>query len=290
MISDFGLARTVDDATLTRTGVVAGTPHYMSPEQATGQSVDQRSDLFSLGSVIYFMCTGRPPFRAEHALAILSRIRHDAHRPVDEVNREIPAELAEIVDQLLAKEPHQRFRDATAVEQTLESLLARMQNGKRAPHIRWRRSWRRWQKFVKQTVWISSISAACLLTGAGMTWWQLAGVRTSVSRTDRAGESATQPEALPSPEAENNAMTLPELPPDDFARGLNEVQNSMLRIEAEWAGKPRWLKLDSQFEISNWSRELQRLRDAMERMKQGLSVSIDQLQPTISEPVQRKDQ
>ena len=84
LISDFGLARTVDDATLTRTGIVAGTPHYMSPEQASGHSVDHRSDLFSLGCVIYFMCTGRPPFRAEHAMAILNRICHDRHRPVDE--------------------------------------------------------------------------------------------------------------------------------------------------------------------------------------------------------------
>ncbi len=123
LISDFGLARTVDDATLTRTGVVAGTPHYMSPEQATGQLVDQRSDLFSLGSVIYFMCTGRPPFRAEHALAILNRICNDPHRPVDDVNSDVPAELADVVDRLLSKNPADRFRDAHEVERQLEAIL-----------------------------------------------------------------------------------------------------------------------------------------------------------------------
>ena len=65
VITDFGLARAVDDASVTRTGLIAGTPQYMSPEQARGEPVDARSDLFSLGSVMYTMCTGRVPFRAE---------------------------------------------------------------------------------------------------------------------------------------------------------------------------------------------------------------------------------
>ncbi len=67
-ITDFGLARAVDDASLTRTGFIAGTPHYMSPEQARGETVQTRSDLFGLGSVLYFMLTGRPPFRANEPL------------------------------------------------------------------------------------------------------------------------------------------------------------------------------------------------------------------------------
>ena len=74
MISDFGLARAADDASITRSGTITGTPHYMSPEQARGQAIDSRSDLFSLGSVIYFMCTGRSPFRAPQMMAVLNRI------------------------------------------------------------------------------------------------------------------------------------------------------------------------------------------------------------------------
>jgi len=74
MLTDFGLARAVDDASLTKTGVIAGTPQYMSPEQARGEAIDHRSDLFSLGSVMYAMCTGRPPFRAETSYGILRRI------------------------------------------------------------------------------------------------------------------------------------------------------------------------------------------------------------------------
>ena len=88
VLTDFGLARAIDDASLTHTGVLAGTPHYMSPEQATGAAIDHRSDLFSLGAVLYFMATGHPPFRADGALAVLHRICHEEHRPVWQTNKD----------------------------------------------------------------------------------------------------------------------------------------------------------------------------------------------------------
>src|SRR5439155_11635913 len=69
-ITDFGLARAVDDASVSQSGVIAGTPQYMSPEQADAQALDHRSDLFSLGSVLYAMCTGRAPFRAASTMAV----------------------------------------------------------------------------------------------------------------------------------------------------------------------------------------------------------------------------
>src|SRR5207237_8100398 len=72
-ITDVGLARAMDDASLTQSGCVAGSPLYMAPEQARGEALDHRADLFSLGSVLYTMCTGRPPFRAGNALAVLRR-------------------------------------------------------------------------------------------------------------------------------------------------------------------------------------------------------------------------
>src|SRR5262249_39653100 len=73
-ITDFGLARVANEASVTQSGVVAGTPHYMAPEQAEGKPLDQRTDLFSLGSVLYAMCTGRAPFRASGTMAVLKRV------------------------------------------------------------------------------------------------------------------------------------------------------------------------------------------------------------------------
>ncbi len=117
-ITDFGLARAVDDASLTRTGFIAGTPHYMSPEQARGETVQTRSDLFGLGSVLYFMLTGRPPFRAERTLAILHRICNETHRPVREVNPDIPLQVAALLDRLLEKDPVKRFSTAKRFERS----------------------------------------------------------------------------------------------------------------------------------------------------------------------------
>jgi serine/threonine protein kinase len=130
VLSDFGLARTADDASLTRTGIVTGTPHYMSPEQASGESIDCRSDQFSLGCVIYFMLTGRPPFRANTAMGVLNRICHHAHRPLREVNASVPHELSRLVDRLLAKPAGARFVSAEACEAELSKLLAAVQSGR----------------------------------------------------------------------------------------------------------------------------------------------------------------
>ena len=127
MLTDFGLARAVDDATLTRTGIIAGTPQYMSPEQANGDAVDHRSDLFSLGSVLYAMCTARPPFRAETTFGVLRRIRETAPRPIREINADIPEWLDRVVMKLLSKSPDDRIASANEVATLLEQCLAHVQ-------------------------------------------------------------------------------------------------------------------------------------------------------------------
>jgi biopolymer transport protein ExbD len=127
-LTDFGLARAVDDVGMTQTGVVTGTPAYMSPEQAEGRAVDHRSDLFSLGSVLYAMATGRAPFRAGSTVATLRRVCDDEPRPIREVNPDLPEWLEPIVQKLHAKQPEDRFQTAQEVAELLGNLLAEVQN------------------------------------------------------------------------------------------------------------------------------------------------------------------
>src|SRR5262249_28544362 len=127
-ITDFGLARAAADASLTQNGVVAGTPQYMSPEQADGKAIDPRTDLFSLGSVLYAMCTGRAPFRASGTLAVLKRVCEETPLPVRETNPGIPDWLVEIIDKLHAKGPAQRYQSAAEVAELLGRHLALVQH------------------------------------------------------------------------------------------------------------------------------------------------------------------
>jgi hypothetical protein len=126
-ITDFGLARAVDDASMTCSGVIAGTPQYMSPEQARGETMDARSDLFSLGSVLYAMCAGRPPFRAETTYGVLHRIANESPTPVSEVNADVPVWLGHIISRMMAKRPDDRFASAAQVAELLEGCLAHVQ-------------------------------------------------------------------------------------------------------------------------------------------------------------------
>jgi len=128
-ITDFGLARAVDDASLTQSGVVSGTPLFMAPEQARCETIDHRADLFSLGAVLYAMCTGRSPFRASTTLGVLKRVCDDTHRPVQEVNPDVPNWLSQIIDRLLAKDRANRYQTAEEVVEIMGRQLARRQRG-----------------------------------------------------------------------------------------------------------------------------------------------------------------
>lgn len=126
-ITDFGLARAIDDASMTQSGVVAGTPLFMAPEQAQGIQLDHRADLFSLGSVLYVMCTGRPPFRSSTIIGVIRRVCDDSPRPIREINPDVPDWLCVIIDRLLAKDPKDRYASAEEVAELLGSCLAHVQ-------------------------------------------------------------------------------------------------------------------------------------------------------------------
>lgn len=126
-ITDFGLARAANDATMTRTGVISGTPMFMAPEQAQGQVLDQRTDLFSLGSVLYQLASGRPPFRGPTTIAVLKRVADEAPRPIQEILPEVPGWLCAIIAKLHAKKPEDRFQSAKEVADLLARCQASLQ-------------------------------------------------------------------------------------------------------------------------------------------------------------------
>ena len=124
-ITDF--ARRPPTMPASRSGVAAGTPLYMSPEQARGETVDGRSDLFSLGSVLYALATGFPPFRADSTMGVLNRITNHPPRPIRETIPDFPAELEKSIMQLLEKEPGKRFQLAADVSFRLGAFLSNPQ-------------------------------------------------------------------------------------------------------------------------------------------------------------------
>jgi eukaryotic-like serine/threonine-protein kinase len=122
-VMDFGIARTSTGDTLTQTAAVLGTASYLSPEQAQGQSVDARSDLYSLGCVLYEMATGRPPFSGDSPVAIAYKhVRDDPVAP-SRINPDVPADLESVILKSMAKNPANRYQSAAELRQDLGRLM-----------------------------------------------------------------------------------------------------------------------------------------------------------------------
>ncbi len=121
MIADFGLAKAMGDETLTADGTLLGTPEFMAPEQINGDAADERSDLFSLGVVLYTASTGVSPFRAESPLLTLDRIRVHEPMPLAEMDATLPEWFCAVVDRLLAKDPRERIQSASELAEELGS-------------------------------------------------------------------------------------------------------------------------------------------------------------------------
>src|SRR5687768_9881427 len=125
-LMDFGIARDHNyEKDLTQTGTGIGTPAYMSPEQILGDKLDARSDIFSLGVVLYQMITGRKPFVEDEEKSVMHKIRIEKHVPARKLNPEIPRELDRIINKCLEKQPRNRWSSAQALVMALERFLAK---------------------------------------------------------------------------------------------------------------------------------------------------------------------
>lgn len=123
LVTDFGIARLAEAGPLTATGQMLGTVYYISPEQVAGEKIDARSDLYSLGVVGFFALTGRFPFEAELASAVLIAHVNKAAPPLRSINADVPVALASIVDRCLAKDPAHRYNSAADMLAALEAVI-----------------------------------------------------------------------------------------------------------------------------------------------------------------------
>ena len=219
-LTDFGLARAAEDDKLTRTGFVAGTPLYMAPEQARGDDIDARADLFSLGSVLYEALAGKPPFEGRTPLAVLRRVADEAHTPLSTFNPDVPHWLEDAIDQLLAKYPADRFQTAQEFHDYLAAHYAAIKNltpmqmpsaVRSGPRAVGRLLTRGRKRFCVRTAsMLASVFGAGIITGSVAAWLVAARVHDSAdsvavaAATAQAGGDATKPDDGP-----DSLMTFP---------------------------------------------------------------------------------
>lgn len=240
LISDFGLARALDDATLTVSGMIAGTPQYMSPEQAMGEPVDARSDLFSLGSLLFALATGRAPFRAESPLAVLRKISDAPPRAVHEINERMPPWFSRLVQALMQKDVTQRIASADEAAELMRGALQHVrQPGQvplpaallvRKPAVR-SRFWKRLAGAVAATALVAMLIVAAMQYGAD------------------------GPQAVPAPQPLDTAQAASQPPASSLPLAESPSATTPTRSAQSWSDAG----FDASWEAERWQQTMRAL-------------------------------
>jgi len=179
-IADFGLARVMlEQSDLTSQGAMVGTPAYMSPEQVNGEPLDPRSDLFSMGCVMYAMTAGFSPFRGENALGTARRVTSQKHISLGEISKNVPSDFAQIVDRLLEKNPKDRYQSASELAQDLTRLLAEWNRAPRSAHDRPAPG--KLRRKGRERIILAALAVAIAAATLGLLWYRSTARRDNVS-------------------------------------------------------------------------------------------------------------
>ena len=186
LVTDFGIAKAAKAATaaqLTSEGMIIGTPQYMSPEQAAGDAVDGRSDIYSLGIVLYQMLSGGPPFDGDSSAKIIAQQLTEVPRDIRQVRQDVPPELAAVLARMLDKEPAKRFQSAADVSRALIDALPQAAKNRVQHRTHWL------SVLIKWLVGLGAagcLAAAAFLAGAVVVFWYALSSAPWVATSDRA--------------------------------------------------------------------------------------------------------
>jgi serine/threonine-protein kinase len=208
-VVDFGIARVAHGQVIPALeGVVAGSPHYLAPEQLRGETIDRRCDVYSLGVVMYELLTHRKAFNGQNLAEIVEAVQHGSPAPVCDVRPEVPASLSEIVQQAMAREPQSRYRSARELSRDLRQWLEAEGDlvGEDPPVSRWQRP-----------LWATALTLAIAATAAAVWWTQESASSASAPVVAVASDVATRPEAEPTARVAAPTAATPEPKPIDAA-------------------------------------------------------------------------
>ena len=236
--ADGGLEATTRAASLTEVGTVVGTTAYMSPEQAQGQTLDGRSDIFSFGSVLYEMVTGRPPFDGDSRLAIMAKILNEDPPAPSRVAASVPAPVEHLILRCLRKDPARRYQTMADLKVTLEDLAVELASGPQAqsPAVR----------APRRRAWAWAALAPVLLAGGYLAW-----------QAWRSEKSATALRAVPLISLPGVTLS-PSFSPDGNQIAFNwtgpDGSNPDIYVQQVGAGAPLRLTTDPRNDYSPmWS-------------------------------------
>ena len=216
---------------MTQTGWLAGTLNYMSPEQSRGESIDSRSDLFSLGSLLFYLATGTVPFRAESALGVLHKIGNESPPAVQSFNPDISDSLTWVIERLLDKDPSGRFTSAAELESWLTDYMAHLHQPHllsppalvpKSKHTTGRKAWLA-SSFSHTAQAATAGFAILFLFGAGVGLW--AQLKQEAPEMKFAEQALTLDEVKTRYQLEESA---------EFTSQLSAMQESLRRMSDQW--------------------------------------------------------